>query len=45
MYHSVPATPVSDVCVVYDTLKRTLKTIESTWNELVSWGQSAVATC
>ena len=41
MCHIVPATPVSDVCAVYDLVKGTLQTIESTWNELVSWGQSA----
>ena len=35
MCHTIP---VFDVCAVYDMVKRTLQIIESTWNELVSWG-------
>ena len=31
----VPATPVSDVCAVYDMVNEDLQIIESTWNEVV----------
>ena len=33
--HIVPATPASNVCVVYDEVNRALRIIESTWNEVV----------
>ena len=32
--HTVPTTPMSDVCAVYD-MNGTLEIIESTWNEMV----------
>ena len=42
--HAVPTTPISNVCVVYEMVNRTLQIIENMWKELVSWGQSAIST-
>lgn len=33
--YTVPATPMSDVCAVYDMMNGTLQIIESTWIEVV----------
>ena len=32
---TVPATPMTDVCAVYDMRNETLQIIESSWNEVV----------
>ena len=42
--HAVPATPIPDVCAVYDIVNRTMQIIENMWNELVCMlGDPAIA--